>query len=45
MHHDADVLPAGVMELHKELRPVTVDALRKLAHRLDVIVVRHGDSM
>ena len=43
MHHDADVLPAGVMELHKELRPVTVDALRELAHGLDVIVVRHGE--
>ena len=42
MHHDADILPAGMMQLHKELRPVTVDALRERAHGLDVIVVRHG---
>ena len=43
MDHDADVLPAGMVELYKEFRSVAVDAPCHLPHGLDVIVVRHRE--
>ena len=41
--HDADVLPAGMVELHEKARSVPLYPVRHLAHGLYVIVVRHRE--
>ena len=41
MYHNADVLPAGVMQLHEKFCAVAVYSVGKLTHRLYVIIVGH----
>ena len=41
--HYADVLPARMMQLNEEFRAVAVYAVGELAHRRDMVIVRHGE--